>query len=94
MFEGHDVPVHWKISPFFWFPRSDAVSFVDRWQGADALVVADLRGGMQGAKVSTYQLDATGVIDMQGCKGKTATSDYEAWEKDPSNLITINKIEV
>jgi hypothetical protein len=94
IFEGHDVPVHWMVSPFVWFGKSDRLAFVDRWQGVIRLVVGDLRAGIQHPKVNVYPIETVGLLDLPGCKDKVAPSDFEGWSKDPSTLINITSIEV
>ncbi|MGD0922086.1 MAG: hypothetical protein ABSA70_10015 [Terriglobia bacterium] len=93
MFEGHDVPVHWMVSPFVWFGRSHTVAFVDRWQGFIRLVVADLGAGIQQPRVSVYPIDIAKVLNLPGCQSKVAPSDFEAWSKDPTSLITVASIQ-
>ena len=95
MYEGHDVPVHWMSSEgFFWLNQSDIVAFVDRWEGTNSLVVADLSGGIERHKVSTYPLKTSGVVDLPACKDKVAASDLEAWSKDPGGLIHVSDIRI
>lgn len=92
LFEGHDVPVHSSASWFFWLDKSSTVAFVDRWQGVNRLVVADVSGGIQRPKVHAYPFDTGAVVDLPACKSKVAPSDFEAWSKDPSTLISVTDI--
>jgi hypothetical protein len=78
---------------FFWLDKSDTVAFVDRWQGANRLVVADVSVGIQQPRVSVYPIETAAVVDLPACKSKVAPSDFEALSKDPSTLITVTSIE-
>ena len=94
LFEGHDVPAHWMISPFYWFTNSEVVAFVDRWQGADSLVLADIKAGIDSPKVRLHPLNTAGVVDLPGCRDRVAPSDFEAWSRDPATLINVEEIQL
>jgi hypothetical protein len=93
MFEGHDVPVHWLASEgLFWLGKSDTVAFVDRWQGVNSLVVADMSAGVQHPRVRAYPIDTAALVDLPACKTKVAPSDFEAWSENPATLIQVTEI--
>jgi hypothetical protein len=95
MFEGHSVPTHEMSSDwFFWLSRQDTVAFVDRWQGVNSLVVADVSEGVQHPRVSVYPIDASAAVDMPACKSKVAPSDFKAWSESPATLIQVTDIRV
>jgi len=95
MYEGHDVPIHRMNSGgFFWLDKSNAVSFVDRWEGVNRLVVGDVSHGIQQPKVTVYPIDRSRVLDLPKCKSVASPSDFEGWTMDPSSLIDINDIQL
>jgi hypothetical protein len=79
---------------FFWLGKSDTVAFVDRWQGVDSLVVADVSAGVQHPRVGVYPIDTAAVVDLPGCKSKVAPSDFERWSESPATLIRVTDIGV
>jgi hypothetical protein len=94
MFEGQDVPVHWMASEgFFWLGKFNRVAFVDRWQGVESLIIADLRDGIQHPKVSARPIPTSEILDLASSRSKVAPSDFESWSKDPSTLIYVKDIQ-
>lgn len=94
LLDGHDVPAHWKISPFVWFDQSDTVAFVDRYEGTVSLVLADLSGGIHRPKASVHPLDLTPVLDLPGCRARVSAADLDGWSKHPIELIEVKGIQV
>jgi hypothetical protein len=85
---------HTKASDgFFWLAEADLVAFVDRWQGVNRLVVADLRGGARDARVTVKPIETADVVDLSLCQ-KSAARDLAEWSEHPEDLVRVSKIEV
>jgi hypothetical protein len=77
---------------FFWLGQTDIVAFVDRWQGANNLIIADVSRGAHEPKVGVHLLDGGKIVDMAGCRKKVAPSDFDNWSKDPASFVSVTNI--
>ena len=78
----------------FWLGETDAVAFVDRWQGTNSLVVVDLSRGVHRPRLTltVRALETGSIVDMADCRNKAAPSDLENWSKAPASLISVTDI--
>lgn len=89
---GLDAPAHRHSSTGFFWLDDQRLAFTDFFDGQNRLVVANLSNGIQKPDIKTLRLDASGIVDLEKCRGVVAPSDFARWSKDPGGLIRVSGI--
>ncbi|MGH9451734.1 MAG: hypothetical protein ACRD11_14550 [Terriglobia bacterium] len=79
---------------FFWLGRSDTLAFIDRWEGVNRLVLADVGAGVRGARVTVRPLSTSIFVNLSGCQRRVSASDFKNWSSHPASLVDVTDIQI